>query len=147
MEMIFSITTPATSVSAPQPHGQNFQLERKLVTRMVGGVYILFVLIWLWSRFDANQFESALERLKIIGTAPGASDEIGLVKRAATPDRNRNQREFIAIGDKGIAANPSCIELTGDEEASDLLIGPPLYEFNVATQPMAEVALQLCQQL
>lgn len=40
----------------------NFKLDRKLVTKMVATVYILFLILWVWSRFDASQFETALER-------------------------------------------------------------------------------------
>lgn len=41
---------------------ENFKLERKKVSRMIFAVYALFLLLWIWSRFDAQEFESALER-------------------------------------------------------------------------------------
>lgn len=41
---------------------ENFKLDRKKVSRMVFGIYAIFLLLWVWSRFDAQEFESALER-------------------------------------------------------------------------------------
>jgi hypothetical protein len=41
---------------------EHFAVDRKLIAKMVVGVYLLFVLMWAWSRFDASEFESALER-------------------------------------------------------------------------------------
>lgn len=41
---------------------ENFRIDRKLITRVVAGTYLLFVLMWVWSRFDVSEFESALER-------------------------------------------------------------------------------------
>lgn len=41
---------------------ENFKLERQKVSRMIFAVYVLFLLLWVWSHFDAQKFESALEQ-------------------------------------------------------------------------------------
>lgn len=40
----------------------NFQRERKMVIRTVAGVYVLFLIVWGWTRFDAMRSETRLNK-------------------------------------------------------------------------------------
>ena len=52
-------------------------------------------------------------------------NKVGLVKRLAIPIRNGNEIELIAILDVGVTANPRRLELPGNQQRRDFLIGPP----------------------
>lgn len=41
---------------------ENFQLQRRLVLRTVIGVYLLFLLVWIWGRMDAMRVQSRMEK-------------------------------------------------------------------------------------
>jgi hypothetical protein len=44
---------------------EKFKLEKKIVMRMILGLYIIFFSIWLWGRFDGSRMEKTWQKNKV----------------------------------------------------------------------------------
>ena len=81
------------------------------------------------------------------GVAGAIDDEIGLVERSPPPERNGDELQSIAVGDEREAADPRGVELAGDEQGRDLLVGAPRHQRHRRSGGALEVGLQAAQQL
>ena len=66
----------------------------------------------------------AFEIVEALRCAVTAGDQVGAVEGLALPDRHRHERKLRPVGDEWKAADPGGIELSGDQEGRDLLVGP-----------------------
>ena len=73
-------------------------------------------------------------------------DQVGLVERLLVIERHDNERQAIPVLDEGEAADPCRVELAGEQEGRDLLIGATLDQIDRLAQRFFQIDLHLVQQ-
>ncbi len=72
----------------------------------------------------------ALQAGPVVDRSVGRRDQVGLVERLAVPDRRRDKVEVRFELHIGIAADPRRLDLAGNQQRSDFLIGAARDEFD-----------------
>ena len=71
-----------------------------------------------------------------------AGDQIGSIERLLAPERNCHQRQLRPVGRVTGAADPGAVDLAGDQEGRDLLVGPPGDELDLVAGGALQIVLQ-----
>src|SRR5215203_1936577 len=89
----------------------------------------------------------AFQVIQPVSDAVAACDEVGAVQGLALPDGYRHELELRSIRNERKAADPGGIELAGDQQGRDLLVGAFGDESNAATSSTLQVVPEARQQL
>ena len=89
---------------------------------------------------------SPLRPVPVFNCPVGRRDQIGLVERLAVPDRCCDEVEIRLELHIGVAAYPRRLDLAGNQQRSDFLIGAARDEFDRTADPGSKVSLEMTKQ-
>ena len=82
-----------------------------------------------------------------LSRAGGIGDQVGAIERLAVPDRHRQQLELRAVGQKGRTADPGAVELAGNQERRNLLIGAARDQLDRPAGRFLEIGFQQVEEI